>query len=169
MKPRFVVFAVCALSFLAPFSIAKVPHWYRHPGTPVTIEWSGFELRAMLPQGWSATASGFAPPADLASSCHVRGVFHTDRKWDDFLVSSLLAGDERYVLKIGGHPAVSSRYVREARTIRKIYIDLAALQPDSGAVWTFEGNPTPEGSDCERQFVAMIQSARITRATATAP
>jgi hypothetical protein len=74
-------------------------------------------------------------------------------------------GDERYVLKIGGHPAVSSRYMRNDRTIRKIYIELTNLQPDSGAVWTFEGSPTPEGSDCELQFVAMIQSVKITRSS----
>lgn len=167
MKPRFVVLAFCVLSFLALFSFAKEPRWYTRPGTPVTVESSGFELRVKMPHGWSYTTDhGFVPPPDFASSCSVRGVFHTDRNWDRLLVSALRAGDgeKRYVLKIGGHPAVSNRYVREARTIRNIYIDLSDLQPDSAAVWTFEGSPTPEGSDCEQQFVAMIQSAQITRA-----
>jgi hypothetical protein len=170
MKPRFVVPAFCALSlsFLALFSFAKEPHWYKRPATPVTVESSGFELRARMPEGWSySTDHGFVPPPDFASSCRVRGMFHTDRKWDRLLESALRRGDgdERYVLKIGGHPAVSNRYAREGRTIRNIYINLADLQPDSSAVWTFEGSPTPEGSDCEQQFVAMIESAKITRAT----
>jgi hypothetical protein len=172
MKPRFVISTFCALSFLALCSSAKELPWYRQPGTPVTVEWSGFALRAKMPKGWSYTTDhGFVPPPSVASSCRVRGVFHTDREWDRFLVSALRAsdGDHRYIFKIGGHPAVSSRYRREARTIRNIYIDLSDLQPDSGAVWTFEGSPTPEGSDCEQQFVMMIESARITRATPTSP
>lgn len=172
MKPRFVVPAFCALSFLALASFAKEPPWYQQPRTPVTVESSGFALGAMMPKGWSYTTDlGFVPPPDLASSCRVRGVFHTDRKWDRFLVSALRVGDrdERYVLKIDDHPAVSNRYAREGRTIRSIYIDLSDLQRDSGAVWTFEGSATPEGSVCEQQFVVMIESAKITRATATAP
>src|SRR3989337_2516153 len=116
MKSRLAVF--CALSFLALFSFAKVPRWYTQPGTPITVEWSGFELRTRMPEGWSYTTDhAFVPPPDLASSCRVRGVFHVDRQWDHFLVSALRAhdGDERYVLKIGGHPAVSSRYTRNER------------------------------------------------------
>lgn len=172
MKPRFTIPAFCALSVLALCSDAQGPRWYEQPGTPVTVEWSGFELRARLPQGWSLTTDhGFAPPPELASSCGVRGVFHTGRNWDDFLASSLGAreGGDRYVLKIGGHPAVSDRYEREARTIRNIYIDLSALQSDSGSVWTLERSRTRAGSDCEQQFVAMIESAKIRRTTAPAP
>ncbi|HEU4886359.1 MAG TPA: hypothetical protein VFV49_00625 [Thermoanaerobaculia bacterium] len=171
MKPRFVVPAFCALILVALFSFAKEPRWYQQPGTPVTLESSGFELRAMLPQGWTFTAEqGLVPPLEFASSCRVRGGFYTDRNWDRFLVSALRSTDSvltaeeaRFVLKIGGHPAVSNRYVREPFTVRDIYIDLSDLQPDSGAVWTFEGSPTPERSDCELQFLALIQSARITR------
>jgi len=168
MKPRFVVLTFCALSFLALFAFAKEPRWYTQPGTPVTLVSSGFELRAKMPQGWSYTTDrGFMPPPTCASSSRVVGVFHTGREWDRFLASALRDGDQRYVLKIGGHPAVSSRYAREGRTIRSIYINLSDLQPDSGAVWTFEGSSTPEGSECEQQFAAMIESAKITRAAAT--
>jgi hypothetical protein len=170
MKPRFVVPLFGALSFLALFSFAEEPRWYTQPGTPVTVEWSGFELRAMMPQGWAYTADhGFVPPPDFASSCRVRGVFHIAREWDRFLVSALRGrdGDERHVLKIGGHPAVSSRYMRNDRTIRNIYINLSDVRPDSGAVWTFEGSPTSEGSDCELQFVAMIQTLEVLGAPAS--
>lgn len=171
MKPRFVVPAFCALFFVALFSFAREPRWYTQPGTPVTLESSDFEFRAMLPQGWSFTTDhGFVPPPAFASSCRVRGGFYTDRKWDRFLVSALrptdgmsTGEDGRTVLKIGGRPAVSNRYVRAPFTVRDIYINLSDLQPDSGAVWTFEGSPTPEGSDCELQFLAMIHSAKITR------
>ena len=73
----------------------------------------------------------------------------------------------RYILLsflalVGGHPAVSNRYTRDGRTIRNIYIDLSDVQRDSGAVWSFEGSPTPEGRDCEQQFVAMIHSVKVT-------
>lgn len=171
MKPRFVVPALCALFFVALFSFAKEPRQYKQPGTPVTLESSGFEFRATLPHGWSFTTDqGFVPPPDFASSCRVRGEFHTDRDWDRFLLSALRttdgvrrAEDARIVLKVAGHPGVSNRYVREPYTVRDIYINLSDLQPDSGAVWTFEGSPTPEGSDCELQFLEMMHSATITR------
>jgi hypothetical protein len=160
--------AFCALLSIALFSFAKEPRWYEQPGTPVTVESSGFELRTKLPQGWSFTKEqGFVPPPGLASSCRVRGWFYTDRNWDRFLVSALEptngVHDARTVMKIGGHPAVSNRYVREGRTIRDTYINLSDLHPDSGTVWTFEGSLTQEGSNCELQFLAMIQSAKIAR------
>lgn len=171
MKPRFVVPAFCVLSLVALVSFAKEPRWSMKPGTPVTVESSGFELRATLPHGWSFTAEqGLVPPPELAPSCRVRSVFYTDRNWDRFLAPALrstdgllTSDDARMVLKMAGHPAVSNRYVREALTVRDIYINLSDLQPDSGAVWTFEGKRTPEASDCEMQFVSMIQSATITR------
>ena len=139
----------------------------KQPGTPVTIESSGFQMRAMLPQDWSFTAEqGFVPPPALAPSCRVRGTFYTDRNWDRFLVSALRSNDvyrtdARVAMKIGDHPAVSSRYTRDAVTVHDIYINLADLQPDSGAVFTVESNG---GSDCEMQFVAIVHSASITRA-----
>ncbi|HYC59378.1 MAG TPA: hypothetical protein VEK79_07415 [Thermoanaerobaculia bacterium] len=153
------------LLLLALLNVAK------QPGTPITIESFGFESRVVLPQGWSFTADrGFIPPPALVSSCRVRGQFYTDRNWDRFL-TSVLRSDDRYrtaddarrVHKIGDHPAVTNRYTRDVFTVRDIYINLADLQPDSGAVFTFEGSNTPAGSDCELQFVAMIHSARITQ------
>jgi hypothetical protein len=170
VKPRFVTPAFCALFFVALFSFAKEPRWYKQPGTQVTLESSGFELRATLPHGWSfTTEQGFVPPPNLASSCRVRAEFYRDRNWDDFLVSALRstdgvgrAEDARMVLKVAGHPAVSNRYVREPFMVRDIYINLSDLQPDSVAVWTFEGRPTTEGFDCELQFLAMFHSATIT-------
>ena len=148
------------LLFLALMSFLK------QSGTPITIQSSGFELHAMMPQGWTFTAEqGFVPPPALASSCRVRGTFYTDRKWDDFLVSALRSNDvfrtdARVAMKIGDHPAVSNRYTREAVTVHDTYINLSELQPDSGAVFTVESSG---GSDCEMQFVALIHSARITR------
>jgi hypothetical protein len=144
---------------------------FKQPGTPVILEWSGFEVRAMLPHGWSLTTDqGFVPPPELASSCRVRGELHTDRNWDRFLVPALRSTDDvrtggvaRVVLKVDGHPAVSNRYVRGPFTVRDIYIDLSDLQPDSLAVWTFEGAHTTEAAECERQFMAMVQGATISR------
>jgi hypothetical protein len=171
VKPRFVIPALCALSFAAIVSFAGEPSRYKQQGTPVTLEWSDFEFRATLPHGWSfTTEQGFVPPPDFASSCRVRGRFHVDRNWDRFLVSALRstdgvskAKDARIVLKVAGYPAVSNRYVREPFTVRDIYINLSDLRPDSGAVWTLEGSPTPEGSDCELQFLEMMHSSTITR------
>jgi len=171
VKPRFVMSAWCVFLFVALVSFAREPQRYTQPGTPVTLESSAFELRATLPHGWSFTADQvFVPPPGWASSCRVRGVFYTDVNWDRFLVSALRSSDgvgrtedARMVLKVAGHPAVSDRYVREPFTVRDIYINLSDLQPDSGAVWTFEGSPTPEGQDCEIQFLAMMHSATITR------
>ena len=144
--------------------LAALLSFAKQPGTPITIQSSGFELRAMLPQGWAFTPEqGFVPPPALASSCRVRGTFYTDRNWDDFLVSALRSNDvfrtrddARTAHKIGGHPAVSNRYTRDTLTVRDIYINLSDLQPDSGAVFTFEGS---DNSDCEMQFVALIHSA----------
>jgi hypothetical protein len=171
VKPRFVVPAFCALSLVAQFSFAREPRRHPLPGTPVTLESSGFVFRATLPHGWSFTADqGFVPPPDLASSCRVRGRFYIDRDWERFLTSALratdglrTAEDARYVLKIAGQPAVSNRYMREGFTIRDVYIDLSELRPDSGAVWTFEGSRSREESDCELQFLGMMHSATITR------
>lgn len=170
MKPRFVVSAFFAC-FVALFNSAEESRWYTQPGRAVTLESSGFEFRALLPQGWSFTTEhGFVPPSALESSCRVRGGFHTNQSWDRFLVSKLRSTDgfrtadgARSVMKIGGHPAVSNRYVREPFAVHDIYINLSELQPDSGAVWTFEGTRTKEGTDCGLQFLALIQSARITR------
>jgi len=170
VKRSLVVPVLSALLF-AQFSFAKGPPRYTQPGTPVAMESSGFEFRATLPHGWSfTTEQGFAPPPDFASACHVRGEFYTGRNWDRFLVAALRATDgvrraedARIVQKVAGHPAVSNRYVREPFMVRDIYINLSDLQSDSGAVWTFEGSPTPEGTDCELQFLAMIHSATITR------
>lgn len=161
MKLRFVVLVSVALC-----SFAKEPHWARQPGTPVTFEASGFELRTTLPHGWTfTTAEGFAPPPGLASSCSVRVELQTDRNWDRFLVSRLRAthGARTTVLKMGGHPAVSNRYERDHLRVEDLYINLAELQPDSSVVWRFEGSPTPEGSDCELQFLTIVNRAAIAR------
>lgn len=168
--------AVFGALFLVAFSgFAKEPRWYERPGMPITLASSGFVFSAMLPHDWSFKAErGFVPPAQLASSCRVRSAFHSDRDWNRFLASALrstdglnAADDARIILKIGGHPAVSDRYVRGSVMVRNVYIDLSDLRPDSGAVWTFEGDATDEGTDCELQFLALIHSARITRAGAT--
>lgn len=169
MKQRSLVSAICALVFVAPFSFAREPHWYMQPGTPVVLESSGFVFHATLPQGWSLTTDHvIVPPPAFASSCRVRGKFYTDVRWGSFLEAAFrstngvrAAEGTRFVQKIGGHAAVSNRYVRDL-VVHDMYIDLSDIQPDSGAVWTFEGSPTDEGLDCEAQFLAMISSARIT-------
>jgi hypothetical protein len=168
---RFVVSAICALLFAAPLSSAREPPWYTQPGTPVVLESSGFVFQANVPRGWSLTIDHvIAPPPAYASSCRVRDTFYTGLDWNSFLESALNSTNgvrategTRLVQKIGGHPAVSNRYVRELFTVYDMYINLSDLQPDSGAVWTFEGNSTPEGLDCEHQFLFMINSATITR------
>jgi hypothetical protein len=171
MKIRLVVSAILALLFAAPFCLALEPPWYTQPGTPVVLESSGFVFRANLPRGWSLTVDHvIAPPSAYASSCRVRGTFYTGLDWNSFLESSLRSANgvraidgTRFVQNIGGHPAVSNRYVRELSTVDDMYINLSDLQPDSGVVWTFEGNSTPEGVECEHQFLFMISRARITR------
>jgi hypothetical protein len=139
------------------------------PGTPVVLESSGFVFHASLPRGWSlSTDDVIVPPPAFASSCRVRGKFYTDVKWDSFLEAAFRSTNgvrapegTRSVQKIGGHAAVSNRYVRDL-VIHDIYIDLSDIRPDSGAVWTFEGSSTEEGSQCEVQFLAMIGTAKIT-------
>lgn len=134
----------------------------------LNFEASGFDVRMTLPENWSYSAEqGFVAPAELAASCRVRGTFYTDREWDRFLVSALrssdrykTAHDARTLHKINGHRALTNRYMRDGETVRDIYIDLGKLEPDSGAVFTFEGT---NAGDCEMEFVSMIHSARITR------
>ena len=159
-----IVLCIAALSVMA-----KGPRWFERPATPVTLQSSVFEIRTMLPHGWSYTAAaGFAPPADVVPPCRVRVVLHTNRKWDAMLVPALRATegartseDDRFAMKVGGHPAVSNRYVRGPHILRDIYIDLSGLQPDSAAVWTFEGDRSAAGSDCELQFLSIVRSGRI--------
>lgn len=166
-----VLLICCLLLFTAPFSFAREPRWYTQPGSPIILELSGFVFHANLPQGWSLTTDHVIVPAPaFASSCRVRGKFYTDVNWNSFLESALrstngvlAAEGTRSLQKIGGHPAVSNRYVRERVTVHDIYINLSDLQPDSGAVWTFEGSPTQEGLDCEAQFLFVINSATISR------
>ena len=166
---RAVIPAVMVMCVVALSGMAKEPRWPQAPRTPVTLESSGFEIRTTLPQGWSyTTPEGFIPPADRASTCRVRLVIHTNREWDAVLVPALRATegaqtnkDARFVMKAGGHPAVSNSYIRAPRMVRDIYINLSALQRDSAAVWTFEGSRTAEGSDCELQFLSIVQSAKI--------
>jgi hypothetical protein len=163
--------ALCALLLAAPSGLAKDRRWYTQPGTPVTVESSGFMVRTTLPHGWTFTDErGFVPPPALASDCRVRSAFHTDSNWDRFLVSILestaglsTARDARAVVKIGGHPAVSNRYVREGTVVHDYYINLSELQPGSFAVWTFEGSTTAEAGDCEMQFMTLVHRGRITR------
>jgi len=142
VKSRFVVPAFCALFFVSGLSFATEPRRYMHPGTQVTLEFSGFVFRATLPHGWSVTADQtIVPPPELTSSCSVRRRVRTEGDWDDFVVSALRSANgahppdgTRILVKVGGHQAVSNRYMREASTIRDIYIDLSDLRPDSGAV-----------------------------------
>lgn len=160
------------LLLVALSSLDREPSWLRQPRTPVTLTSAGFELRTELPHGWSFTADhGFVTPPELASSCRVRVEFRTN-DWDRFLVAALRATegaltdkDARYVLKVAEHPAVSNRYRREELTVRDVSIDLSDLRPDSGVVWTFEGSPTAEGSDCEHQFLSIVHRATISRVT----
>lgn len=171
MRRRFVVPAFCALFLVALPSLAKEPRWAKLPGTPVTLESSGFELRAMLPHGWTFTAEqGIVPPVELAPSCRVRVEFHADGDWNRFLVAALrategmsTAKDARMVMKAGDRPAVLNRYARESLAVREVYVDLSDLQPGSGVVWKYEGSATTEGWDCEAQFFATVHSATITR------
>ena len=66
---------------------------------------------------------------------------------------------------IGGHPAVSSRDTSGGKTVMNVYINLSEAEPDSASVWSFQGEKTKEGGDCELQFLAFISSANITRDT----
>lgn len=169
MKQRYLAPAICALLFVAPFIFAREPHWYTQPGTPVVLESSGFVFHAILPRGWSLTTEQLiVPPPAMGSSCRLRGEFYTDVRWGSFLEAAFRSTDgvstakgTRFVQKIGGHAAVSNRYVRDL-VVHDIYINLSDIRPDSGAVWTFEGSSTEEGLDCEAQFLAMINSATIT-------
>jgi hypothetical protein len=171
VKSRSVVSALCALSLVALSGLAKEPRWAKQPGTPVTLESSGFELRATLPHGWSHSAKqGLVPPPALAPSCRVSVDFHTDGDWDRFLVAALrstermsTASDARTVMKAGGRPAVLNRYARESVAVREVYVDLSDLQPGSGVVWKYEGSSNTEGWDCELQFFTTVHSAAITR------
>ena len=158
MKLRWIIAACVALTASA------APRWMTEPGTPLTVKESGFDMRATLPQGWSYS-KGFVPPAKLAQTCRVSVALHTDQNWDRFLVSTLRrtgpAGPgDRAVVKIGGHPAVANRYMRDGVAVYEFYVDLSALQADSIAVWTLEQDAS---SDCELRYLAIVNSSTVTR------
>lgn len=169
MKPR-VISAISLLVLVSLSGFAKEPQRVR-PGRPVTLEASGFELRTTLPHGWSfTTEEGFTPPPELVSSCRVRTRFHTEGNWDGLVVrelrstdATLVGSNPRTVVKIAGHQAVPNYHRRKPFRVLDLYVDLSDLQPGSGMVWTFEGNPNWQGSDCEVQFLSMVNSATITR------
>src|SRR5260221_4856447 len=147
----------------------EVP-WYRDPGSAVTLKSSGFVFKARLPRGWSVTDGAVVPPEAFASACHVRGEFYRNREWTRFLVSALDLGDvvhasrqQRVLRRIGGLPAVSSRDTSGGNTVMNVYINLSEVEPDSASVWSFQGEKTQEGRDCELQFLAFVTSAAITR------
>jgi hypothetical protein len=147
----------------------EVP-WYKDPGTAVTLTSSGFVFTARLPRGWSVTNGQVVPPETFASSCQVHGEFLTNREWNRFLVAALdprnlarTAREERFVRRIGGHPAVSSRYTSDGTTVINVYINLSDAEPDSASVWSFKGDTTQEGQDCALQFMSFVGSANITR------
>jgi hypothetical protein len=149
----------------------EVP-WYKEPGTAMTLKSSGFVFKARLPRGWSVKDGAVAPPEAFASSCQVRGEFLTNHEWNRFLVSALglrsvarATGEERFVRRIGGLPAVSSRYTDDGHTVINIYVNLSEVEPDSASVWSFKGDTTQEGQDCALQFMSFIGSATITRDT----
>lgn len=167
MRSRFLVPAFSALVFASLVVFAREKPWYTQPGTPMTLESSGFVFKASLPQGWSFTTDReILPPPAFASACRLRGHFYTDREWNRVLAPALLAPSAegaRVVQKIGGHEAVSRRSASDTVTVHEFYINLSALQPDSGTVWRFEGSASTEGLECELQFYALINSATITR------
>jgi hypothetical protein len=146
--------------------------WYKDPGTAMTLKASGFVFKARLPRGWSTTDGQVVPPEAFASSCQVHGEFLTNREWNRLLVSALdlrnmahAAREERFVLRIGGHPAVSSRYSSDGNTVINVYVNLSEVEPDSASVWSFKGDTTQEGQDCALQFMSFIGTATITRDT----
>jgi len=172
VRLRFVVPAFFVLLCVSLPGFARNKRWYEQPGTPVTLEASGFVLKAKLPHGWSFTQDrGFVPPPAFASVCRVRYEFYADREWHRVLEPALSrpapVEGARFGLKIGGHEALSNRYVRETTIVRDVYINLSDLQPDSGAIWSFEAgaNTSQEEMDCETQFLAVINTAIITRRT----
>jgi len=147
----------------------EVP-WYKDPGTAVTLKASGFIFKARLPRGWSVTGGEVVPPETFTSSCQVHGEFLTNREWNRFLVAALdprnfgrAAREERFVRRIGGLPAVSSRYTSDGNTVINIYVNLSEIEPDSASVWSFKGDTTQEGQDCALQFMSFVSSATITR------
>ncbi|HUR82982.1 MAG TPA: hypothetical protein VM733_19640 [Thermoanaerobaculia bacterium] len=167
MSSRFAVTALVA-GCIALAGLAGQPDWAKKPPTPVRLKASGFVVQTGLPHGWTYTSDdGFMAPAELAPACRVRVAFHATRNWDEFLVAALRPTDggrpgERAVVRIDGHPAVSNRYSRKGVAIHDIYIDLSALHAGSGAVWTLEQRATSVPSDCELQFLAMVNKATIT-------
>ncbi len=170
MEPRHL--AMMGLFIGAAFSASpeEIP-WYRDPGTPITLRASGFVFETHLPRGWSTIDGEIIPPPELASACSVHGEFYPDRDWNHFLAAALGAGDfarasreKREVLKIGGHPAVSTEYRSDGKLVRSFYIDLSDRYRPAATAWTVEGDTTSrEGLDCSDQFLMWMVSSRIVR------
>ncbi|HEV7240146.1 MAG TPA: hypothetical protein VGQ36_12980 [Thermoanaerobaculia bacterium] len=164
---RIQVAVICALVCAATASSGKTP-WFKEPGIPMTLHSPGFLLQARMPRGWTIIDNAIVPPPALGSDCRVEVRFHRDHEWNDFLVAALDIGVHRpgrrkTVLKIGGHPAVSDRYVSGDDKVIKFYLNLSNLEPDSVAVLALrEGLPLDEG-DCELQFLALVHSVSIVR------
>lgn len=178
MKLRFDMAALLGMLLFASLSFADEPlrrdgpEWNRQPGTPVSFETAGFNVRMTLPHGWTLKDDReFVPPPNLAPSCRVRGEIYTGRNWNEFLAMSLSPSNDldrstnpRTLHTLNDRPAVTNRFSRKDERVVEVYVNLSGVQADSGAMWTFEGRRTDEGNVCELQFLTLVHSATIRRA-----
>jgi hypothetical protein len=142
--------------------------WGAHPSV-VTVTSDGFTLTAKLPTGWSVEDGQILPPMALRSACRVRVELHKDRDWNRALSAALdaenvvrSATEHRTLLKVSGRVAVTSEYTDGShKRIENVYIDLEDLEAGDLAVWTFEGDNTAEGQQCQMAFGMFIGSATI--------
>lgn len=167
MRQRIVVAVSIVVSAIVAF--AHGAPWYTQRGSRIEVKSSGFVLEATVPRGWSATENEVVPPSAFGSACRVRGEFYRDREWKHFLAAELdpadlarLSAEQRSVLAIGGHPAVIARSGSGGTIVVHVYINTSDLQPDSAALWTFTGDDSRDGLECEAQFRAFISSVSIT-------
>jgi hypothetical protein len=163
--------AMSLLVAALPLLAADAP-WYRQRGDRVTVSSSGFVLKTTVPRGWSTTEDQVVPPASFGSACHVRGEFYRDREWNHFLSAELdpenfvrLSAEHRNLLRIGGRPAVMARSESGGAVVVHVYINTSDLEPNTAALWTFTGDDSQDGLECEAQFEALIASASITLAS----
>jgi hypothetical protein len=162
--------ATVAMSILvgAVGAFADGNRWYVHPSV-ITLTSSGFRLTATVPSGWSTEDGQVLPAMSLRSVCRVHGEFYRGRDWNRTLAAALDFGnivrtstEHRTLFRIGGHKALANQYTDgSGKAIENVYIDLADLETDSVAVWSFEGDNTAEGRQCGLQFETFIGSASI--------
>lgn len=131
------------------------------------IESEPFTITARLPEGWTVEDARIVPPASLRSSCQVHWELIRDRDWNTALASVVRdsAPASRALVKIGGHAAldVQSGAGAGSRSSRSYYINLDDIEPATFSIWTFEGDNSSAGHECQMGFMFLVQSLSIER------